>query len=140
MIHKSVIFKRKFKTIFSIIFFSFLIFLGVLGICLGIWLVTSHAFRVVSPLGKMNVTTTSRTTTAIQNFCHSAHVSCSTVVYHTDSTATFTIDATEEVVISLKKDVASQLASLQVTMSHLTIEGKRFNRIDFRFDKPVISL
>ncbi|MBI2430695.1 MAG: hypothetical protein HYV39_01620 [Candidatus Levybacteria bacterium] len=44
----------------------------------------------------------------------------------------------EEVLFSSQKSLSSQVSSLQLIMSRLTIEGKRFTRIDFRFDTPVI--
>lgn len=43
------------------------------------------------------------------------------------------------VIMSPNQDVSSQLASLQVITTRLTMEGKRFSRLDLRFDKPVIS-
>lgn len=42
------------------------------------------------------------------------------------------------VLLSPDKDLAVQIASLQRITSQLTIEGKHFTRLDFRFDKPVI--
>ena len=43
------------------------------------------------------------------------------------------------VFISDKKDLSGQIDSLQLILNRLTIEGKRFKILDFRFDKPVIS-
>jgi len=43
------------------------------------------------------------------------------------------------VYISLKKDIVIQISSLQAVLKQLTIDGKRFNLIDFRFNKPVIK-
>lgn len=42
------------------------------------------------------------------------------------------------VYVSSKKDFAAQISSLTAILKQLTINGKRFNLIDFRFDKPVI--
>lgn len=42
------------------------------------------------------------------------------------------------VVVSLQKDLHVQVSSLQLILSRLTIEGKRFSRLDVRYDKPVI--
>lgn len=42
--------------------------------------------------------------------------------------------------ISSKKDPVSQVSSLQAILKQLTINGKGFKLIDFRFDKPVIQL
>lgn len=44
------------------------------------------------------------------------------------------------IIFSSKKDINSQLASLQLMLSRLTMEGKLFNKLDLRFDKPVITL
>lgn len=44
-----------------------------------------------------------------------------------------------EVIFSSKKDVGTQVSSLQLTLSRLTIEGKKLKIIDFRFSNPVIS-
>ncbi len=46
----------------------------------------------------------------------------------------------EEVIFTSKKDFESQIASLQLITKRLTIEGKRFKRLDFRYDKPMIEL
>jgi predicted PurR-regulated permease PerM len=45
-----------------------------------------------------------------------------------------------EAILSLEKDFKKQIASLQAVLKQLTIEGKRLTSIDFRFDKPVITI
>jgi hypothetical protein len=45
-----------------------------------------------------------------------------------------------EVIFSSKKDINTQISSLQFIMSRLTMEGRRFSRLDLTFDKPVIVL
>ena len=44
-----------------------------------------------------------------------------------------------QIFISSKKDLISQISSLQLVLNRLTIEGKRIKSLDFRFDKPVIK-
>lgn len=44
------------------------------------------------------------------------------------------------VTFSSQKDIILQIASLQYILSHLTMEGKLFTRLDLRFEKPVIVL
>jgi len=44
-----------------------------------------------------------------------------------------------EVILSSKKDLRSQISSLQLILSRLTIEGKKLKVLDFRFNRPVIS-
>jgi|SRR3989344_6261348 len=46
----------------------------------------------------------------------------------------------EEIIFSAEKNLDLQTSSLQLILSRLTIEGKRFSRLDFRFEKPVITL
>lgn len=43
-----------------------------------------------------------------------------------------------EVLVSSKKDMDSQISSLQLILSRLTIEGKKFKRLDLRFERVVI--
>lgn len=43
-----------------------------------------------------------------------------------------------EVLLAPQKDIASQIASLQVILIRLTMEGKQFSKLDLRFEKPVM--
>jgi len=43
------------------------------------------------------------------------------------------------VYIDPRKNLPSQISSLQLILSRLTIEGKKFKRLDLRFDKPIIE-
>lgn len=43
------------------------------------------------------------------------------------------------VYIGQNKDIKKQVSSLQVIINRLTIEGKRFKKLDFRYAKPLIS-
>lgn len=43
-----------------------------------------------------------------------------------------------EVTFSPQKDIIGQIASLQFILSHLTMEGREFSKLDLRFEKPVI--
>lgn len=45
-----------------------------------------------------------------------------------------------QVFFSRRKDLNSQISSLQYIVSRLTMEGRLFKRLDLRFDKPVIEL
>jgi hypothetical protein len=44
-----------------------------------------------------------------------------------------------QVKLSKSKDINQQIASLQRILRELTIEGKSFRSIDFRFSEPIIS-
>ncbi|MBI2442558.1 MAG: hypothetical protein HYV40_01460 [Candidatus Levybacteria bacterium] len=56
-----------------------------------------------------------------------------------DSAYIVTLPDNVEVVMK-KDDLSSQIASLQLISRRLTMEGKRFSRLDLRFDRPVIVL
>jgi len=45
-----------------------------------------------------------------------------------------------EIYLTSEKGISEQLASLQRIISRLTMEGKKFLRLDLRYDKPVIVL
>lgn len=45
-----------------------------------------------------------------------------------------------DVFLTTEKDIPEQLASLQRIVSRLTMEGKKFSRLDLRYDKPIIVL
>jgi len=43
-----------------------------------------------------------------------------------------------QVIIAQNKSIQNQISSLQLILSRLTIEGKRFKSLDFRYDKPIV--
>lgn len=46
----------------------------------------------------------------------------------------------EKVLFDAQKPIDTQISSLQLLLSRLTIEGKHFETLDFRYNKPVIVL
>lgn len=55
-----------------------------------------------------------------------------------NDTYVISLDGGKTVTLSSKKDVSSQISSLQFILSRLTMEGRQFSRLDLRFDKPII--
>lgn len=45
----------------------------------------------------------------------------------------------EEIIIDRNKNIDGQLSSLQLILNQLKIEGKLLKRLDFRYQKPIIS-
>jgi hypothetical protein len=43
-----------------------------------------------------------------------------------------------EVTLSAKKDIITQISSLQFILARLTMEGRQFRKLDLQFDKPII--
>ena len=61
-----------------------------------------------------------------------------TSIVASGSSYRLTLKDGEEVIFSSQKSLDSQISSLQFITLHLTMEGRRFHRLDLRFDKPVI--
>lgn len=57
-----------------------------------------------------------------------------------DSAILIRLKEGEEIVMTSKKSITSQISSLQFILSRLTIEGKKFSHLDFRFERPIIVL
>lgn len=68
-----------------------------------------------------------------------SNISFKTVSANSDSSFTVHLIDGSIVILSSKKDIKSQVSSLQLILSRLTIEGKKLKSLDFRFDNPVVS-
>lgn len=55
-----------------------------------------------------------------------------------DASYTVTLQNGGKVTFSSQKNILIQITSLQYILSHLTMEGRQFSRLDLRFEKPVI--
>lgn len=66
------------------------------------------------------------------------NVDFSSVVIASEASFLVVLRGGEDVLLSQKKDLSNQASSLQQIITRLTIEGRRFTFLDFRFDKPVI--
>jgi len=67
------------------------------------------------------------------------HIVFSTVSVKDANTISVALSDGTEVLLSSRKDLSSQIDSLQLTTQRLTIQGKHISRIDLRFDRPVVS-
>lgn len=63
-----------------------------------------------------------------------------TNINRTSNSLSIKLTNSGEVIISPQKKLNTQIHSLQYMLSHLTMEGRDFTRLDLRFDKPVIVL
>lgn len=90
---------------------------------------------IISPLGKSNNTDTGKVEKALKD----NDILFSQVVVLSDSSYQVSIPNNGQVKLSSQKDIGKQITSLQRILKHLTIEGKPFKNIDFRFEEPIIS-
>jgi hypothetical protein len=49
-----------------------------------------------------------------------------------------TLESGSKVTLSAKKDIITQISSLQFILTRLTMEGRQFRKLDLQFDKPII--
>lgn len=75
----------------------------------------------------------------IRNLLEKERVKFLEISIATDSSYMVSLDGGGQAIISPRKNIEEQVRSLQIVLSRLTIEGKRFRSLDFRFDKPVVS-
>jgi hypothetical protein len=97
---------------------------------------------LVSPLPKQTFALNSTHTTddkkqELQKLITQASFSANTIQKDHDGYVV-TLSTGQQVLFSDSKDLHSQVSSLQLIYSRLTIEGKGFSRLDLRFDKPVL--
>jgi len=76
---------------------------------------------------------------SLQSLLYKNNVPFSDVKVASDSSYIITLKDGSEVDFSSKKSTSSQISSLQLILSRLTIEGKKFKKLDLRFDKPIIE-
>lgn len=89
----------------------------------------------LNPIAKNAVSNTA----ILEEKLRKANVNFITVSASSDSSLVVSLSGSGEVIFSSKKDIGSQISSLQLILTRLTIEGKSLKILDFRFDNPVIS-
>lgn len=88
----------------------------------------------ISPMGENDIGTKK-----VEKILKDNNILFSQVLILSDLSYEVTISNNRHVKLSSKKDINRQIASLQRILRELTIEGKPFESIDFRFEEPIIS-
>lgn len=131
--------KRKIKTRFFQQTRIFFISLVGMFILLGIVYLTFFFFfsqkeLFISPLALQKNTNRSE----IDDLLQESGIAFTSVESAKDSSYLVNLKDGGQVIITQNKNVQNQISSLQLILSRLTIEGKRFKSLDFRYDKPVV--
>lgn len=124
--------KHKIKTAFTALFFLLIILL------IFEYLYLNFSFgkkTYISPIAINKTPKLSSYQVALDN----ANIQVISVALNTDNSAEVKLKDGGVVILSSKKDIGSQISSLQLMLSRLTIEGKKLKILDFRFDNPVVS-
>lgn len=116
-------------------FTAYILLLGLLGAC-GFFLNTFLISRrplFISPIVKIKVDLADVEKILKQNKIIFSNVALSGDSYLVD------IQNNGQVRLSWNKNIDKQISSLQKILRELTIEGKRFKSMDFRFSEPIIA-
>ena len=100
-----------------------------------IYLNFSFGKSFLSPIAKV----TNSQTLNVEKQLEKENINFSSTSINVDKSISVNLTNGGVVILSSKKDIRSQLSSLQLILSRLTIEGKKLKSLDLRFDSPVIS-
>ncbi|MDP2649928.1 MAG: hypothetical protein Q8P10_03705 [bacterium] len=124
---------RKSKKIFQLLFLFILILGGVAF--LKFYLEKTQNITIISPV---SFTNNNNNLKKLETLLKQSNISFGSLSSSSSSYFVKFKDG-EEVILDSNKPLEQQISSLQLVLSRLTIEGKRFVRLDLRYDKPVIQ-
>ena len=131
---------RKIKARLRLLILLVSIFFATLVVCaIFFTLFLFSGFTILSPITKAQSVSVDAQIAEVQTFCQENHITCVSVQNTNDSSIQITLDKNAVVILSTKKDLKNQLSSLQEALSQLTIKGKQFKKLDFRFANIVIT-
>ncbi len=88
----------------------------------------------ISPIGQNNTDIIK-----VERLLKEKNILFSQVLALSDSSYSVSIPNNGKIRLSSQKNIDKQISSLQRILRELTIEGKPFKSIDFRFEKPTVS-
>lgn len=120
------------KLVFTVIFFV------VLASITGAFIYHFIAFSsitIINPLSKSRNTFDSKLKQQLEN----SNIKYDSASSNLDGSETIKLDGGGSVIFAQNKPISHQIASLQLLMSRLTIEGRKLKSLDFRYASPVVS-
>lgn len=144
MFPKKQLHKRRIRNLIpKVLFLCFLFFLTS-GILFGWYFIQKGQKKtfvspIVTTITKKQAAVSPNATPAIEDLLKRNNFIPISIATASDAAIFVTLDNGEHIIFSENKDINEQITSLQLIQRQLTIEGKRVNQIDFRFDNPVLS-
>lgn len=114
-----------------------LVFIGLFMIALSLFF-TAYLEKKPKPLSPLSKNQKS-VNSALEESLKKKNISFQSIDTANDLSIVVKLDKNKEVVIDPDKDIGEQLSSLQLIIAQLKIEGKSFKRLDFRYQKPIIT-
>lgn len=120
----------------------FLLFFFIMAISIAGLYLMSQQVTIVSPvpvsLGGQRVLGSTAVQKELEEELKKAHILYMDIQIAEDNSYIVTLQNKEVVIFSSVKSYKQQVASLQLVLSRLTIEGKNIERFDLRFEKPIV--
>lgn len=139
--------KRKLRrrTQAGIILFISILIPPIVGFLIMLFYTNYHKQQLIRPipvnmLGNNAISNTLETADIIKKKLAKARIPLKDIQEASDSAFLVTLEDDSLVVMTDKKNIDEQVSSLQVIHDRLTMEGKRFKRLDLRFDRPILVL
>lgn len=114
-----------------------LVFIGLFMIALSLFF-TAYLEKKPKPLSPLSKNQKSVNST-LEESLKKKNISFQSIDTANDLSIIVKLDKNKEVIIDPDKDIGEQLSSLQLIITQLKIEGKSFKRLDFRYQKPIIT-
>ena len=138
--------RRRFHGKFKYVLSGIIVVLGIPAILVS-YAVIRHAFQplYISPLPfikdlQVNAATDDDTVRHnIANELAKQHLAFTRIDTSGENSYSIQLPDGQLAIVTKNKPLSSQIASLQVIYNRLTMEGKRFKKLDLRFSKPVIT-
>ncbi len=128
--------KRKILSKIPYIFFGLLLITIFLSLVSAVSYLASSKVKILNPLSQ-NIPQGNKKGT-LENELYKNNIQYSRVDVATDSSYIVFLKDDGTVLISNEKNLSDQITSLQVILSRLTIEGRKFKKLDLRFNQPII--
>lgn len=137
MLPKRTVTKRQKKEASKHKYGIILVFLGLVLIlfCLVFLVFFEKPEPLINPLSKNQTSSTKK----LANILDKKNIPYESIVTQNDLNYKIKLENNGEVVINPEKDLEKQVSSLQLIISQLKIDGKAFKRLDFRYEKPIIT-
>lgn len=113
------------------------VFIGLSMIALSLFF-TAYLEKKPKPLSPLSKNQKSVNST-LEESLKKKNISFQSIDTANDLSIIVKLDKNKEVIIDPDKDIGEQLSSLQLIITQLKIEGKSFKRLDFRYQKPIIT-
>jgi cell division septal protein FtsQ len=120
------------KKLFFLLFFVFLILINITLIYKAF---LEKPKPISSPLARNQISSTQ----SVEKKLKEINVNYTSIDTEKDLNYLIKLKDNSEVILDSGKSMDEQLASLQLILSQIKIEGKALKRLDFRYEKPIIT-